>query len=248
MLENRVAIVTGAARGIGKAIALKLAEEGARLVVCDLDVEGVEALVREVEAARCPVLARKVDIRGKSQVVDMVASVLDMFGKIDILVNNAGILRAAPVIDIREEDWDAVMEVNLKGVFLCSQAVLRPMMDRRFGRIINMSSLAGRAGGVLVGASYSSSKAGILGFTRTLAREVAAYGITVNAVAPGNIETEMTRMFSDSDRKMLVERNPVGRFGTPEEVASLVCFLASDEAGYITGTTMDINGGLYIAG
>ncbi|MBI2842733.1 MAG: SDR family oxidoreductase [Armatimonadetes bacterium] len=247
MLENRVAIVTGAARGLGKAIALCMATEGASVVICDVDPDGLELSGKEIERKGSHVLTRQVDVRNKTEVEKMVDDCLDMFGRVDILVNNAGILRAAPTIEIKEEDWDFVMEVNLKGTFLCSQAVLKHMMDRKYGRIVNMSSLAGRSGGTLVGASYSTSKAGILGFTRTLAKEVAAYNITVNAVAPGNIETDMTRTFSDGEREMLIERNPMHRFGAPGEVASLVCFLASEEAGYITGATVDINGGLFMA-
>ena len=243
-LKGRRAIVTGAGRGMGRSVAGALAERGARVAVNDLDGEAAErtaALLRSAGAESAAIQADVTDAGGVGRMVDRV---LKDFGGVDILVNNAGILRPTRVQEISEAEWDLVIEVNLKGTFLCSQAVLPSMRRSGWGRIINFSSTAGKNISTLGGAHYTAAKAGILGFTRHLAKEVAEYGITVNAVCPGLIDTEMIRSTASEERlRRYVEGFPIHRLGRPDEVAELVAFLASDRAAYITGASLDINGG-----
>jgi 3-oxoacyl-[acyl-carrier protein] reductase len=248
--EKRVAIVTGAGspKGIGRAIALTLAKKGADVVVCDLDRTGAEKVAEEIRAMKRNAMAVQVDVTRQQDVAELVRTVLDRFGRIDILVNNAGITQPIKVVDMTEADWDRIMAVNLKGTFLCSKAVLATMIKQGYGRIVNMSSVsAKRGGGVFGGAHYSAAKAGILGFAKALAREVASHGITVNSVAPGLIATDIRGGLESLDRQKEMSRDiPVQRLGTPEEVAATVAFLASEEAAYITGEDIDINGGSHM--
>ena len=248
--EKKVAIVTGAGspRGIGRAIAMTLAKKGADVVVADLDPAGAESVAGEIRAMGRAAMAVPLDVTSQQDVAKLVRAVLDRFGRIDILVNNAGITQPIKVADMTESDWDRIMAVNLKGTFLCSKAVLATMIKQGYGRIVNMSSVsAKRGGGVFGGAHYSAAKAGILGFAKALAREVAAHGITVNSVAPGLIATDIRGGLEPPERQKEMSRDiPVQRLGTPEEVAETVAFLASEEAAYITGEEIDINGGSHM--
>ncbi len=243
-LEDRVAIVTGAGQGMGHAVARALAALGARLVVNDLNAETAEQAASDLESAGTEAVAVQADVTDAGAVRGMVERAVERFGAVHILVNNAGILYPTPVIDIDEAEWDRVISVNLKGTFLCSQAVLPSMQAAGWGRIVNFSSTAGKNVSTVGGAHYTAAKAGVLGFTRHLAREVARHGITVNAVCPGLIDTEMVRTTIDEARTCAyAESFPISRLGRPEEVADLVAFLASDRAAYITGASLDINGG-----
>ncbi len=248
--KERVAIVTGAGskRGIGRTTALTLARDGADVVVGDLDLQGAEAVVDEIKALGRRSFAVKVDVSKQEDVSQFVRRVLDQFGRIDILVNNAGITQPIKVLDMTEADWDRIITINLKGTFLCSKAVLPAMINQRYGRIVNLSSVsAKRGGGVFGGAHYSAAKAGILGFAKALAREVAAYGITVNSVAPGLIATDIRGGLESLERQKEMSKDiPCQRLGTPEEVGAAIAFLASEEAGYITGEEIDINGGSHM--
>ena len=243
-LKGRTAIVTGAGQGMGKSVALRLAEMGARLAINDLNPDTSAQTAVELESTGTEALSIPGDVTNAAEVRTMVRSTSDRFGPIHILVNNAGILYPTKVIDIPEEEWDRVIAVNLKSTFLCSQAVLSAMQGAGWGRIVNFSSTAGKNISTVGGAHYTAAKAGILGFTRHLAKEVAADGITVNAVCPGLIDTEMVRQTIDDDRVKFYEQSfPISRLGLPSEVADLVAFLCSDRAAYITGASLDINGG-----
>lgn len=243
-LKGRTAIVTGAGQGMGRAVARALAERGARVVANDVDAGKAERAARELHDRGAEALAIQADVTDAAAVRSMVERTIERFGGVQILVNNAGTLRPTKVIDIEEAEWDLVIEVNLKGTFLCSQAVLPAMQEARWGRIVNFSSTAGKNISTVGGAHYTAAKAGILGFTRHLAKEVAEHGITVNAVCPGLIDTEMVRStISDARTRAYAESFPIPRLGEPEEVAELVAFLASDRAAYITGASLDINGG-----
>ncbi len=240
-LSNRVAIVTGSGRGIGRAIALKLAEVGAAVVVSDIS-DG-EPVAEEIRKLKQKSLAVTADISSSADVTRLVETTISAYGRIDILVNNAGITRDHLVLRMSEEDWDNVLTVNLKSVFLCTRAVLRHMIKQRWGRIISMSSIAGIVGNAGQ-ANYASAKAGILGFTRSIAREVASRGITANAIAPGVIDTIMTQKLDENQRQELQKRIPVGYIGSPRDVAGAVAFLASEEARYITGQVLNVDGGI----
>jgi NAD(P)-dependent dehydrogenase (short-subunit alcohol dehydrogenase family) len=248
-LEGRVAIVTGAGspRGIGRSIALALAQQGASVVVCDMDREGAANVAEEIQNADGTAIALQVNVTSDEQIQSIVKTTVEKFRKIDILVNNAGITQPIKVLDTTEADWDRIIAVNLKGTFLFSKAVLPTMLNNRFGRIINMSSVSGkRGGGVFGGAHYSAAKAGILGFSKALAREVAP-DVTVNSIAPGMVATDIRGgVESPEKQKEMSIDIPCQRLGTPQDIAAVVCFLASEEAGYITGEDIDINGGSHM--
>ena len=243
-LSGRVAFVTGASRGIGRAITLSLAASGA-VVLAGARDRHAEGVVREVVAAGGTAEWVTLDVTETESVTRAVGVALDRFGRVDVLVNNAGIVRDRLMMRMKPDDWDSVLATNLTGVFACCKAVMRQMLKQRSGRIINISSVAGQSGNPGQ-ANYAASKAGLIGFSKTLAREVASRCITVNVVAPGMIETDMTATLEEHVRGTLLAQIPVGRFGLPEDVASAVCFLASDEAAYITGQVLGVNGGIYM--
>ena len=243
-LSTRVAIVTGAGRSIGRTIALKLAGAGAAVVVNDIN-ESCQEVAQEIEATKQKGLAVIADVSSPSDVAGLVAKTTAAFGKVDILVNNAGITRDRLVIRMSDEDWDRVLTVDLKSVFLCSRAVLKPMLKQRWGRIISISSVVGLVGNPGQ-ANYASAKAGIIGFTKAVAKEVASRGITVNAIAPGFIDTEMTQRLAEGQRQELISHIPLGRLGSPDDVAGAAAFLASEEAGYITGQVLTVDGGMTV--
>ncbi len=245
-LSNRVAIVTGSGRGIGRAIALKLAEVGATVVVNDIN-ESVNDVVEEIKAMERQGLAVMADVSSSPDVARLVETTTATCGKVDILVNNVGIARDQLVMRMSDEDWDRVLEINLKTVFLCTRAVLRHMIKQRWGRIISISSIVGVVGNQGQ-ANYASAKAGIIGFTRTVAKEVASRSITANAIAPGFIDTEMTQRLPEDWKQQLKNRIPLGYFGSPRDVAEAVAFLASEEARYITGQVISVDGGMAGAG
>ena len=236
--------MTGAGQGMGRAVAERLSAGGARLLVNDLNGAAAERTAAAINDSGGTAFALQGDVTSSGDVRRMVDSALDRYGDIHILVNNAGVLRPTKVIDIEEEEWDLVVNGNLKGTYLCSRAVLTAMRKVGWGRIVNFSSTAGKKYSTIGGAHYSASKAGVLGFTRHLAKEEASFGITVNAVCPGLIDTEMVRStITDEQASDYGESFPIPRLGKPEEVAELVAFLASDRAAYITGTSLDISGG-----
>jgi 3-oxoacyl-[acyl-carrier protein] reductase len=245
-LKGRVSIVTGGARGIGKAIALTLVREGAKVAIVDFDKERAIALKNELEKNQGVAIAIPCDISKSSDVKAMVDQVIKALSRIDILVNNAGIIRRGTIETVTEEDWDRVIEVNLKGTFNCSRAVVKTMKSQRYGKIINVSSIAGKMGDITSAPGYGPSKAGMDALTKTLARQLAQYGINVNGVAPHAIETEMSAQWSAERRKEIIASIPLGRLGKPEDVAEAVLFLASDEASFITGEILDVNGGAWM--
>lgn len=242
-LKDRVAIVTGGARGIGRAIALTFLREGAKVAIIDSDKESLEILKKEIEKKNKGVMVIPCDITKSSEVNGMVDEVRKRFGRIDILVNNAGIIRRGTIETVTEEDWDLVIEVNLKGTFNCCKAVTGVMKKQRYGKIVNISSIAGKMGDITSAPGYGPSKAGVDALTKTLARQLACYGINANAVSPHAIETEMSAQWSDERRKEIIASIPLGRLGKPEDVANAVLFLASDGASFITGEILDVNGG-----
>ncbi|XHR28541.1 MAG: 3-oxoacyl-[acyl-carrier-protein] reductase [Chthoniobacteraceae bacterium] len=245
--ENQIAIVTGAGRGIGEAIAKTLAEGGAK-IACVSRSEANSAKVADAINALHPGAAKPyaVDVADKKAVEAAAAKIFADFGKVDILVNNAGITRDGLAMRMSEEDWDAVLDTNLKGAFNFIQAVMRPMIKQRSGRIVNIASVAGLMGNAGQ-ANYAASKAGLIGLTKTLARELAGRGITVNAVAPGFIKTDMTDVLNDNIKTAVVGQIPLGRFGEPGDIAAAVAYLASAEASYITGQTLAVDGGMVMA-
>ncbi|HUL73576.1 MAG TPA: 3-oxoacyl-[acyl-carrier-protein] reductase [Vicinamibacterales bacterium] len=243
-MEGRVALVTGASRGIGRAIARALAARGAAVVAAARE-QHAAAVVEEIRGAGGRAEAAALDVTDSQSVDAAVAGALSRFGRLDVLVNNAGITRDQLVLRMKREDWDAVLATNLTAAFTCAQAVLKPMVKQRSGRIINITSVVGQAGNAGQ-ANYAASKAGLIGLTKALALEVASRNITVNAVAPGLIETDMTRAISDGAHEAWAERIPLKRLGTPDDVAAAVVFLASDEASYITGQVLAVNGGMYL--
>lgn len=242
-LSGRVAIVTGASRGIGRAIALRLAAQRAS-VIAAARAEHARSTADEIAAAGGRAEAMTLDVTDALAVEAAVRGTTERHGRIDILVSNAGITRDQLMLRLKRDDWDAVMETNLTSAYTLTQAVLKPMIRQRAGRIICISSVVGQSGNPGQ-ANYAASKAGLIGFAKAVALEVASRNITVNVVAPGMIETDMTRELANKAREALVSRIPVGRLGTPDEVASAVCFLASDEASYITGQVLGVNGGMY---
>jgi NAD(P)-dependent dehydrogenase (short-subunit alcohol dehydrogenase family) len=241
-LKDRKAIVTGAGQGIGQSIAVKLAQEGADVVIADWAPETGNETKKKVEALGRKALFIKVDVASRIEVQNMVVEVLKAFGKIDILVNNAGFDRGATLLKVKEEDWDAVLGVHLKGTMNCIQAVAPQMIENQYGKIINISSIYGKSGGIAA-ISYSAAKAGIIGLTKSVARELGRYQINVNVVLPGLILTPTIAKMAEKYRNMIIERTPLGRIGQPEEVANVVAFLASDEASFMTGATIEVSGG-----
>jgi len=239
--EGNVAIVTGAARGIGREVARQLAERGAAVAVVDIDAEGAIEAAEEIGPNA---LAIACDVSSGHAVAAMVETVIAQLARIDILVNNAGVCERGRIEEITEEQWDRTLAVNLKGPFLVSRAVAPRMKSQKSGRIINISSIAGKTGGLMVGLDYSASKGGLLAMTRALARELAPFGITVNSVCPAMVDTEMGRLFGEEEKRRYLAGVPLGRLATPEDVAAAVLYLASDAAGYVTGEVIDVNGGL----
>ncbi len=243
-LDGKRALVTGASRGIGRAIALRLAAEGASVAVNYHSGENEAAsVVSEITASGGSAIAFQASVASAEEANRLVDATVEALGGIDILVNNAGITRDNLLMRLSEDDWDAVLDTNLKGAFLCTKAAIRPMLRQRSGRIVNMSSIVAITGNPGQ-ANYTAAKAGLIGFTKTIAREVASRGITVNALAPGFIETQMVEAIPEDLRKQILERIPLGQFGTPDDVARSVVFLASDDGAYITGQVIGIDGGL----
>jgi 3-oxoacyl-[acyl-carrier protein] reductase len=241
-LRDKKAIVTGAGQGIGRSIATKFAQEGADVAIVEMNAAtGIETQ-REIEKLGRMALSLTVDVANQNQVQGMVKQVLSAWGKIDILVNNAGFDRGATLLKVTEEDWDAVLGVHLKGTFNCIQAVAGHMMENRYGKIVNMSSIWGKSGAISE-ISYSSAKAGIIGLTKSVARELARYQVNVNVVLPGLILTPTIAKMPEKYQNMVIEKTPLKRMGRPEEVANVVAFLASDEASYMTGATVEVSGG-----
>lgn len=242
--QNRTAIVTGGSRGIGKAICLELARQGVNIVLCYAGNEALAAeTAAECEALGVKAIAQKCNVAVESEVKALVDAAMAAFGRVDILVNNAGITRDKLMMTMSEADFDSVLNTNLKGTFLCTKAVTRIMMKQRYGRIVNMSSVVGvhgNAGQV----NYAASKAGVIGLTKSAAKELASRGITVNAVAPGFIDTDMTQALSESTRTALLSTIPAGKLGAAEDIANAVAFLSCDEAGYITGQVLGVDGGM----
>ncbi|MBN2720841.1 MAG: 3-oxoacyl-[acyl-carrier-protein] reductase [Proteobacteria bacterium] len=245
MSESRTAIITGGSQGIGKAIALDLASRGVRVVVASLNPGKAEATALEIREKSPESIGVQADVSNAESVNAMVDLVFERFGRVDYLVNNAGITRDTLLMRMEDEAWKAVLETNLTGTYLCSKAVVRLMVKQKFGRIVNISSVVGVMGNAGQ-TNYAASKAGIIGFSKSLAREVASRGITVNAVAPGFIQTAMTDVLPEKVRENLTSMIPAGRLGTPEDVAAAVRFLLSDSASYITGQVIHVNGGMYM--
>ena len=241
-LKDRKAIVTGAGQGIGRAIALKLAREGADVVVAEMNRETAAQVTKEIEDLGRKALLAVVDVADQRHVQEMVFDALTAWGRIDILVNNAGFDRGGTVLRLKEEDWDAVLGVHLKGTFHCIQAVAPRMIENRYGKIVNLSSIYGKVGGIAE-TIYCSAKAGIIGLTKSVARELARYEINVNVVLPGLILTPTIARMAEKYRDIIIENTPLGRIGQPEEVANVVAFLASDEASYMTGAAVEVSGG-----
>src|SRR5258708_2425089 len=244
-LKGRIALVTGASQGIGRACAMELARGGATVALAARNEAKLAEVAAEIAAAGGQTGAFALDVASEESIKTGAKAVIERFGKVEILVNNAGITRDDLMMRMKRADWDDVLGTNLTGAFLLTQALLRPMMKNRWGRIVNITSVVGRTGqeGQV---NYAASKAGLIGFTRSLAREVASRGITVNAVAPGYIETPMTAVLDEKLRARMIEQIPLGRPGTDQEIAQSVAFLASDAAAYITGHVLDVNGGMFM--
>lgn len=245
MLEGQVALVTGASRGIGQAVALDLGRNGATVIGTATSASGAEKITAYLKEAGIKGAGFALDVNDKEQVAAVLDAIQKQFGDIAVLVNNAGITRDNLLMRMKEDEWDAIMETNLKSVFRMSQAVLRAMMKARYGRIISIASVVGTMGNAGQ-TNYAAAKAGIIGFSKSLAREVGSRNITVNCVAPGFIDTDMTRALSEEQRNGLLAHIPLGRLGQVEDIAAAVSFLASPQAGYVTGTTLHVNGGMYM--
>lgn len=243
--EGKTAVVTGAGRGIGKGISIALAAEGAKLAICARHEETINPVAEEIKKNGGEAVPFVYDVSDEEHVNEFVNKVYESYGRVDIVVNNAGITRDNFFLRLSTEDWDLVMAVNLRGTFLCTRIFARKMVRQKWGRIINMASVAGEAGNVGQ-ANYAASKAGVIAMTKSAARELARYGITVNAVSPGLIETDMIADMEDTVREGMKETIPVGRIGRVDDIAAAVLFLASEEASYITGQTLRVDGGLYI--
>lgn len=245
-LKDKVALVTGASQGIGRDTAMALSEAGAKVAAAARNEEKLAALVNEITGAGGTAFAVKMDVADAEQVKAGFKQVFEKFDRLDILVNNAAVTRDGLALRMKQDDWDAVVRTNLTGAHFCIQQALHPMMRARTGRIINISSIVAQMGNAGQ-ANYVAAKAGLIGLTKAIAIEIASRNITVNAVAPGFIETPMTEVLSDKVKEELKTRIPLGRMGTPRDVAAAIVFLASDEAGYITGHVLDVNGGMYLA-
>jgi 3-oxoacyl-[acyl-carrier protein] reductase len=244
--RNQAAVITGGARGIGRAVALAFIREGARAALVDVDKAELAALREEIEKGGGQALAVPCDISNSAEVGEMASLVQKTFGRIDILVNNAGIIRRGTIETVTEEDWDRVIAINLKGTFNCCRAVIAPMKRQGGGKIVNVSSIAAKTGDITSAPGYGSSKAGGDALMKTLARQLAPYGIRVNAVAPHAIETEMSAQWPEERRREIIASIPLGRLGRPEDVAEAVLFLASESASFITGEILDVNGGAFM--
>ncbi|MXS82801.1 3-oxoacyl-ACP reductase FabG [Nitrosomonas oligotropha] len=245
VLENKITLITGASRGIGQAIAIKLGQSGAVVIGTATTENGVSTINQYLEKSGIKGMGIALNVNDAEQINHALQTIREKFGEVEILVNNAGITRDNLLVRMKDEEWDDILETDLKSVFRLSRAVLRAMMKARYGRIINISSVVGAMGN-LGQANYAAAKAGMFGFSKSLAREVGSRNITVNCVAPGFIDTDMTRALADEFQQSLIQHVPLGRLGRPEEVASAVAFLASSAAGYITGTTLHVNGGMYM--
>ncbi|MCX7183263.1 MAG: 3-oxoacyl-ACP reductase FabG [Nitrosospira sp.] len=245
MLQNQIALITGASRGIGRAIALKLGQDGATIIGTATTQEGAENISRYLDEAGIKGIGLVLNVNNINQIKIVIEEIIEKFGDITILVNNAGITRDNLLVRMKDVEWDETLDTNLKSIFLLSRSVLRAMMGARYGRIVNLSSVVGATGN-MGQANYAAAKAGIFGFSKSLAREVGSRNITVNCVAPGFIDTDMTRLLTEKQKQYLIQHIPIGRLGQPEEVASAVAFLVSPAAGYITGTTLHINGGMHM--
>lgn len=245
-MGNKVALITGGTRGIGRAIALKLSEEGYNIAISYINNnKKAQEVVDEIEKNNVKALAIKADVSKEEEVNNMMKVINKELGNIDVLVNNAGITRDNLLIRMKTEDWDQVIDTNLRGVFLCTKAVARGMMKKRYGKIVNIASIVGISGNTGQG-NYSASKAGVIGFTRSIAKELGSRGINVNAVAPGFIETDMTQVLEDNIKDEMLKSIPLNRAGKPEDVANLVVFLCSEKADYITGQVIHVDGGMLI--
>ena len=244
-LKEQVVLVTGGARGIGKAIAENFAKRGADLVIADISLSSAEETAKDIAATGVRTLALGLDVSKSGEVTAAFEKIMKEFGRIDVVINNAGITRDGLILRMKEEDWDAVININLKGVFLCSKEAVKLMVKQRYGRIVNIASVVAFMGNPGQ-ANYSASKAGIVGLTKTIAKEYASRGVTVNAVAPGFIATAMTDALPDNIKQEMLKSIPVGAFGSVDDVANAVAFLASPANGYITGQVIHVNGGMYM--
>ncbi|HKD06900.1 MAG TPA: 3-oxoacyl-[acyl-carrier-protein] reductase [Bryobacteraceae bacterium] len=242
---NRTALITGASRGIGRACALDLAKAGIRVALAARQVEKLEEVAAEVRAAGAEAFVTAIDMADQASIKEAVGKTAKEFGRIDILVNNAGMTKDGLALRMKPEDWNSVLQTNLTGAFYCIQQVISPMVRERWGRIVNISSVIGEAGNAGQ-ANYAASKAGLIGLTKSLAQELGSRNITVNAVAPGFIETDMTSVLRDDQKERITQGIPLGRIGKPEDVAAAVRFLCSEDASYITGSVIDVNGGMYM--
>lgn len=245
MLSDKVAIVTGASRGIGRAIALALASQGAKVVASARNAEALAQLAEEIKAKGGDALAVVGDVALEDDANNLVKQAVEAYGQVDVFINNAGITRDGLLLRMKNDDWDAVLDTNLKGAFLCTRAVAKVMSKQRSGRIINISSVVGEMGNAGQ-ANYCASKAGLLGLTKSVARELARRNVTVNAITPGFITTEMTEDMTEKAQEAMTEQIPLGRPGSAEDVANAVIFLASDQSAYITGQVLGVNGGMYM--
>lgn len=243
IFENKVALITGGGRGIGREITSLFANEGADIAVCDVNKEALEDTKKEVESLGRKCLVFEADVTRTEQIDEMVSKILDNFTKVDILINNAGITRDGLLVRMNEKDWDMVLDINLKGVFNCTKAVVKPMMKQRWGRIVNIASIIGIIGNAGQ-ANYAASKGGIIAFTKSIAKELASRNINVNAIAPGFIQTEMTKKLPENYKEDMLKMIPLNRLGDAKDVAKAALFLASESANYITGHVIQVDGGM----
>jgi len=245
-LNDKIALITGSARGIGRAIAYRFAEEGAFTVITDIDMEGASTVLEQIKKRGADGISIKVDVTDEKQVKKLFSTVMEKYHTLDILVNNAGACKNIPILEITPDEWDTYVNINLRSVFLCSREAFRIMKEKGYGKIINMGSMAAKIGGIIAGAHYSAAKAGVLCFTKSLALQSAAYNINVNAIAPGPVSTKMTEEWGEEINRAFMARIPFKRYASPEEVAEVALFLASEKSKYITGEIIDINGGMFM--